>query len=301
MNRHQLSDPMKPVAAAERYAALDVLRGAALLGVLMVNLLVGFRVSLFKSFLTFHTHAGWANRATDILLAWIFEFKAFALFSFLFGVGVGVQAERAATHQRSAAVFLTRRFSVLLVIGLCHMLLVWNGDILTLYAICGLLLIPFVALPARWLAAAGLAVIVLSPHLPFFDSLFPSTEAMRVQAGVATRIYATGSFMEILTLRWREAWQFIAPLLIGSLPRTFGLMLFGIAAWRAGVLQRLTEQRKLLRAILVVAGSFGALTTTLQVWSKETGQPPPGALDWLYPYSVVLLAFAYGADRKSVV
>jgi uncharacterized protein len=35
--------------------------------------------------------------------------------------------------------------------------------------------------------------------------------------------------------------------------------------------------------------------TTLEVWAKETGQPPPVALDWLYPYSIVFLAFAYGA------
>ncbi|MEK7834421.1 MAG: DUF418 domain-containing protein [Acidobacteriota bacterium] len=286
---------MQPVAAAERHLALDALRGTALLGVLLINLDSGFRGSLFAHILNSHTHAGWANRAADIALAWVFEFKAFTLFSFLFGVGVGVQAQRAAMHQDSTASFLARRFAVLLVIGLCHMLLIWNGDILTLYAVCGLLLIPFVRMPARWLAALGLAVIVLSPFLPFFGSLFPTEAAMHVQADIATRVYATGGFTEIMVLRWHEAVHFIAPLLFGVLPRTFGLMLFGIAAWRSGVLQRPTERRKLLQAILVVAGSLGALTTTLQVWSKETGQPPPGALDWLYPYSVVLLAFAYGA------
>jgi len=234
MNGSVLLEPMpkamQPVAAAERHVALDVLRGVALLGVLLVNLHSGFRVSLFAHILTFHTHAGWANRGTDILLAWIFEFKAFTLFSFLFGVGVGVQAERAATHQRSAARFLARRFTMLLVIGLFHMLLVWNGDILTLYAVCGLLLIPFVAMSGKWLAALGLTVIVLAPFLPFFDSLFPTNAEMRVQAAVATGIYATGSFTEILALRWHETAHFIAPLLINSLPRTFGLMLFGIAA-----------------------------------------------------------------------
>jgi len=51
----------------------------------------------------------------------------------------------------------------------------------------------------------------------------------------------------------------------------------------------------MLKAILVVAGSLGAMATTLQVWSKETSQPPPDAFEWLYPYSVVLLGFAYGA------
>lgn len=295
MNHSNISESMQPVAAAERYAVLDVLRGAALLGVLLINLHVGFRVSLFTHILNFHTHAGRANRATDFLLAWVFEFKAFTLFSLLFGVGVGVQAERAAKYKRGAARFLARRFAMLLIIGLGHMLFIWNGDILILYAVCGLLLIPFITMSARWLAAAGFAVIVVSPYLPFFDSLFPSGDAMRVQADVATRVYATGSFAEILFLRVNETVYFIAPLLLSSLPRTFGLMLLGIAAWRWGVLQRPGERHKLLQAILIVAGGLGALTTTFEVWSKETGRPPPGVLDLLYPYSIMLLAFAYGA------
>ena len=175
------------------------------------------------------------------------------------------------------------------------MLLIWNGDILTLYAVCGLLLIPFVNLSGRWLAIAGLAVVLLSPYLPFFGSLFPTQAAIQAQAEIATRVYSTGSLAEIAAMRVSEAVHFIAPLLISSLPRTFGLMLLGIAAWRGRLLQRPAEHRKPLRASFAVAGSLGALATTLLVWSKETGQPPPAALNWLYPYSTVLLAFAYGA------
>src|SRR5262249_17288201 len=126
MNDSSLMDPMRPVSSDERNVALDALRGAALFGVLMVNLLVGFRVSLFDSIITFHTHTGWANHAVDILAAWLFEFKAFTLFSFLFGVGIGVQTERAARGKISAARFFVRRFAVLLAIGLCHMFLIWN-------------------------------------------------------------------------------------------------------------------------------------------------------------------------------
>lgn len=285
---------MKPISSDERNISLDALRGAALFGVLIVNLLVGFRVSLFQSILTFHTHPGWVNHAVDIVVAGVFEFKAFTLFSFLFGVGAGVQGQRAAAHQANASSFFVRRFMVLLAIGLCHMLLIWNGDILTLYAVCGLLLIPFAGLPTCWLLALGAALVALSPYLPFFGALYPTEAAMRAQAALATHVYANGSFAEIMAFRWHEAWRFIAPLLIGSLPRTFGLMLLGMAAWRGGVFQQPQKHRKLLKIIAIVAGSLGALMTTLQVCSKETGQPPSAAFDWLYPYSVVLLAFAYG-------
>lgn len=286
---------MQPVTATERVAALDVLRGSALLGVLLINLDSGFRGSLFAHILNFHTHPGWANRATDLLLAWVFEFKAITLFSFLFGVGVGVQTERTTKRRRSVGRFLTRRFAVLLAIGLCHALLIWNGDILTLYAVCGLLLIPFTRLSGRWPGMAGLAIIALSPYLPLFGDLFPSEAAMRTEAILATRVYATGSFAEIMALRVNEAVYFISPLLIGALPRTFGLMLLGMAAWRREIPQRPAEHRKLLWGVLAVGGSLGALTTTLELWARETRHLPPTALDFFSPYSIIFLAFAYGA------
>lgn len=295
MNDVLLTERMTPVSADKRNLAVDALRGAALLGVLLINLDSGFRGSLFAHILSFHTHPGWANHVTDLVLAWVFEFKAFTLFSLLFGVGVGIQSERAAFGRINASNFLVRRFAVLLAIGLLHMLLIWNGDILMLYAVCGLLLIPWIGCRARTLAVLGIAIVVLSPYLPFFGSLFPTEEAMRAQSDLATRVYAAGSFAEIMVLRFNEAVHFIAPLLIGSLPRTFGLMLLGVSTWRVGLLQRPAEHRKLLLAILVIAGSLGALTTTLELWAKESSKQPPAALDWLYPYSVVLLAFAYGA------
>jgi uncharacterized protein len=277
----------------ERLVALDALRGAALLGVLLVNLEVGFRVSLFQQMLTPHMHAGGLNYAVDILIAGVFEFKAFSLFSFIFGIGIAVQAERTAAHGGSVTVFLLRRFAVLLLIGLAHLLLVWNGDILTLYAICGLLLVPLVKCSTRVLAALGLGVIVLAAYVPLFGWLFPAAEAMRAHAALATQIYAHGGWTEILALRWSETWHFIVPLLLGSLPRTFGLMLLGIACWRARVL---TEQYgKLLRNVFIVAGSLGALTTTLQIRAQESGHALSVALDWLAPFASLLLALGYGA------
>jgi uncharacterized protein len=67
MNHNALPAQMQPVA--DRVLMLEAVRGAALLGVLLVNLLAGFRVSLFAHMLTLHTHAGWTNRAADLLLA----------------------------------------------------------------------------------------------------------------------------------------------------------------------------------------------------------------------------------------
>src|SRR5690242_16484274 len=86
----------QPVAQRERYPVLDVIRGVALFGVLLVNTETLFRVSLFRHMLQLHTEAGWMNHLVDVLLAGAFEFKAFSLFSLMFGVGFAIQAERAA-------------------------------------------------------------------------------------------------------------------------------------------------------------------------------------------------------------
>jgi uncharacterized protein len=293
MSDSTLSKPMQPVT--ERLVALDALRGLALFGVLLVNLESDFRASLFEQMLTPHLHPGWVNYVTDLLLAGLFEFKAFTLFSLLFGVGIGVQIERAAQRQQSPARFLARRFGVLLVLGLGHMLFIWNGDILTLYAVCGLLLIPLIVLSAGWLAVLGLALIVFAPYMSFLWVFLPSQAAIRAHAALATQVYATGSFAEIMALRWHEAGRFIAPLLLGSLPRTLGLMLCGITLWRCGFLSKPAPQRGWLKLTFLLAGTLGASTTSVQLWAHETGQPAPSTLRWLYPYDVVLLAGAYGA------
>jgi plasmid maintenance system killer protein len=145
----------QPTASDERYVALDVLRGLALFGVLLINLHTLFRVSLFEHILHFHTEPGTWNHVADVLLAGLLETKAVSLFSLMFGIGSAIQAERAAARGVNVTRFLVRRYLVLLALGLCHWCLIWNGDILTLYAVCGLLIVPFMRLPAWMLAVLG--------------------------------------------------------------------------------------------------------------------------------------------------
>ena len=259
----------------------------------MVNLLLGFRVSLFESMLTLHTHPGWANHAVDLVTAWALEFKAFTLLSFLFGVGLGLQIERLANHQVSASRFLLRRLVALFCIGILHILLVWNGDILTLYAVCGMLLLPLITVDAKWQAAVGIAILILSPFLPLGG--LPSESVLRAHAALATQVNATGTWTEIFALRLSEEWHFIVPLLIGSMPRTLGLMLMGLGTWRTGFLRTLPGRPKVLRIMVVAGGSVGALTTTWHLWCREAGLPVPALLADLDSYGLVMLTFAYAA------
>lgn len=291
-NRDSL--PLQPVGESERYRYLDVLRGLALFGVLLINLLSVFRVSLFQHILEFHTDPGRLDHLVDLLAAAFVEFKAFTLFSFLFGIGTAIQAERCATRGVPATRFLLRRFLVLFGFGLCHMFLLWNGDILLLYAVCGLLMIGTLSLPPRTLAVLGLAAILLPYFVPLgFE--FPGKAGLREQALAATRVYAHGGYFEILAFRWNEAWRFILPLVWSVLPRTAGLMCWGGAAWRAGLLLHPERHRRLLWAVLLGGAAIGGGTSLAHALAQSSGRPSPLRSELEDLVSVMPLAFAYAA------
>ncbi|MGW5362546.1 DUF418 domain-containing protein [Actinopolymorpha pittospori] len=88
----------------------------------------------------------------------------FPIFSLLFGIGFSLLLNSAADRATRPRLLLLRRLLVLLTMGLVHMLLLWHGDILTIYAAVGLL----VLLPSTWLprwAVAGLAAVLVSTSL----------------------------------------------------------------------------------------------------------------------------------------
>src|SRR6478609_3093124 len=121
-----------PVATSDRVASLDALRGVALFGVLTVNLVTEFRVSLFEQFLPPATGGTAADHAVGSIVRVGLESKAFILFSLLFGVGLAAQHARAVARGSGFAPYAARRLTMLLAIGVTHLFLVWNGDILTL-------------------------------------------------------------------------------------------------------------------------------------------------------------------------
>jgi hypothetical protein len=133
-----------PVNPGERIDAIDVLRGIALFGVLAINVVNEFRVSIFEEFLPAASTTGTLDHAVQTFLTMAVELKAMALFSLLFGIGMAIQFERLAPDPRRG-MLLVRRLAILLVIGLAHLFLIWNGDILTEYSLAG-----FIALPLLW-------------------------------------------------------------------------------------------------------------------------------------------------------
>jgi uncharacterized protein len=282
----------QPATPAERYRTIDILRGLALFGVLMVNLLTVFRVPLLEHILRPHTDPGRANHLVDLLVAGALEFKALTIFSFLFGVGIAIQVERAASRKVSARSFLVRRMAWLFILGTAHLFLVWNGDILALYAVCGLLLLPFLRLPWPALFVIGAAAIALPEVVPFGLPL-PSGHAATAHIAQARQVYGNAGFLAILKFRWHESWLLIVPLLIAILPRTTGLMYWGMAAWRNGILREPDRHRGKLVMALVLGGAVGAAATINEVWATSSGSAPWPALQAANVAAPILLALAY--------
>src|ERR1700730_11918009 len=104
-----------PVNPSERIDAIDVLRGVALFGVLAINVVNEFRVSIFEEFLPAANTTSALDRTVQTVLTMAIELKAFALFSLLFGIGLAIQFERLANDPRRA-MLLVRRLAILLVI-----------------------------------------------------------------------------------------------------------------------------------------------------------------------------------------
>src|SRR5882672_6138949 len=131
-----------PIVPADRIAAIDIVRGIALFGVMAINVVTIFRVSIFERFLPTPMDGAWFDRALHSSLMIGIDLKAFALFSLLFGVGLAIQYDHLSASYRRTAL-LVRRLAFLLLIGAAHLVLIWNGDILFEYAIAGLVVLPF--------------------------------------------------------------------------------------------------------------------------------------------------------------
>lgn len=293
----KLSDRVRaePVAPKERIGALDALRGLALFGVLAINLETEFRVSIFQQFLSHASERG-LDRLIDAGLGIFVDMKAFAVFSLLFGIGLAIQYERTGVGPRRV-VLLTRRMLALLAFGLVHLFLIWNGDILTEYALAGLLVLPFLFAP-NWLvilaAATSLLLYLVIPYLPPLIA-FPEPGWLQEHVRSANQVYATGSFGQVLTFRIEEI-RALLPLHADIFPRTVGLFLIGVFAWRAGLVRNAKDWVSWLWAAAALGIVVGLILTLATSGREYTGWPPLGQIAvFAAPIGTILLAVGYAA------
>ncbi|MEV4110476.1 DUF418 domain-containing protein [Nonomuraea sp. NPDC049695] len=162
-----------------RIAALDVIRGFALCGILLAN------VQPIASMGAPPVSGGQAG-AAEAWLGLFVEQRFYAIFSLLFGVGFSLLLESAAERTARPRLLLSRRLLALLAMGLAHHFLLWEGDILAIYAVVGLV----VLLPSTWLprwAVAGLAFVLLAVALAIVPSPFTIVPGLFLLGSALTR------------------------------------------------------------------------------------------------------------------
>lgn len=283
----------------KRYVILDALRGFAILGIILAN---------FPEFSlwTFSDPGTWTltDRMTRAVQTFLVDGKFYTLFSLLFGMGFSIQLANADGKLRT----FYRRMAVLWVIGLLHLCFLWSGDILMLYAVCGMILPLFRKLPTRGilLCAGGLLLLPI-----LLDALFGTSpadplerEQWRIcalygitEANFGTWLADAGSYREVLQFLHQGSvermWEFV----IGHrLFKVLGLFLIGFAVGRERIYADIRGHAPLLKRILTCGLLLGIPVGVLYTWSSMAGHPLGRVMhETFYLLSVYPMGFAYAA------
>jgi len=141
MNPTELS--ITPLGNADRILYLDILRGIAILFIFLANIPYLSGTYFYPPEMAAGFPSAPLDNAFKVFFFTLIDGKFYSIFSILFGIGFVVQYNSIKNSHRSFVPFFCRRMLGLLLIGSIHLVLVWPGDILTLYALLGFLLIGF--------------------------------------------------------------------------------------------------------------------------------------------------------------
>lgn len=255
-------EPAAPVAEAERRPTVDSLRALALLGVVVVNV-AAYRRGVGPTLSAAGGRVGGGVDALTVGLSALAEGRFYPLFSFLFGWGLAVQDARSRDRGRSVVGPWLRRCGVLLVLGVAHALLLFDGDILVTYALIGATLLLVRPLRPGWLAGLGAGLVVVQSL--FTTGLVALATAVADPNGLGAarlradaladlaadaRVYGDGSFGDVVSLR---AHDLAVSLPLGLLTvggTVAGMMCLGMAVARVGWLEPRRWPRWLRRSIV---------------------------------------------------
>jgi uncharacterized protein len=227
--------------------------------------------------------------------------KFYTIFSLLFGVGFSLILSR-----HPVSLFM-RRMLLLAVIGFCHLMFIWSGDILLLYACGGLLLPLFIRLKDKALLAVAVVLIVLPVGLdaltefggidfarPFYDAWWAEASRQGItEENFATWLRDADSYPKMFAFLCQGAcermWEFVEG---HRLPKVVGLFMLGYLIGKHRLYARFEELP--LRKVCFVAFAVGVPMSILYAWSATHGHPWGQTVhSLLYAASVIPMAAGY--------
>lgn len=255
-----------PIKSSQRIHALDSLRGFALLGVAAVNLLY---IS-GPGGITTPPAADIADRTGFFLTHWLFAGKSYSLFALLFGISFGLQVTRIEKSRADTDLFFVRRFGVLALFGILHAFLLWQGDILLVYAAFGIILTAVRNWSPKLLTGVGLTLLLLPVIVNIVLALnqLPAApvRAPNVVISDDSAIFRSGTFATILEARATDALRLISGQITVSLPNILSMMLFGLTAVKSGRLKLwLSDEQELIRCTVIGLG-LGVPANAFYAW-----------------------------------
>ncbi|MFL9842009.1 DUF418 domain-containing protein [Sphingomonas sp. ST-64] len=283
---------MATTAAGDRYLTLDTVRGVAVLGILLLNI-----IAFSMPAPAYMNPAAYGGAQGADLAVWLgnfilFDSKMRGLFSFLFGASTLLVIDRATAKGESPGRVHYARMIWLLVFGLLHLWLVWWGDILSNYALMGmiafffrgariktLLIVGCILLGVQFLVASSLVLVSgMAQAMP--DSPEWREAALALERGFGqppqqwlaedVALHRDG-WWSLTTEQFRET--SFAPI-AGVFQygwETLAYMLFGMAAFRNGMLAGRWERRRYWRWVAIGFGIGIAAYGTLALWIIGSG------------------------------
>ncbi len=295
----QTHPTLSPTVGSDRVEIVDILRGFALLGIVIVNMgLIG--VPVYGLAVDMADWPGQPNQAAEWLIRVFAEGKFYPLFSFLFGWGLAAQMRRAEAQGVPFVPLYLRRLAALLLIGVVHAVLFWEGDILVIYALLGALLLLFRHRSRRtillWAVMSLLAPVVIMAGLAGLvqwgvsqgaaagiDASFAETiTSMQQAAAQATAVYAGGSYGAIVAQHIRDLTFLYPSMLFFFMPTVFGMFLLGLLAGREGLFHDVPAHLRTFRRLAVWGLSLGLLGSVTYTYAQEvSNRAVPGGMSVL--------------------
>ncbi len=202
---------LAPVAPGDRYGSIDTLRGVAVLGILAMNIMAfaqpmaGYFSPIAPGLVEHQGEYRGANAVAWWVQYLVFDMKMITIFSMLFGAGLVLMHGRASVRAREgfAGVYY-RRLGVLIVFGLVHAYLIWFGDVLFVYALCGLVLYPMRRLRPATLIGVGILLVVVGLVITSLMGMF--LQYMHTEALAAQAVLDAGGELSGQQRGWIDGW-----------------------------------------------------------------------------------------------
>lgn len=240
---------IKPTGVNERIISIDVMRGFALLGIFVVNML------FFHSPYIYINPYTWFQNPSDFetfkMIDIFVQGSVYPLFSMLFGYGLAMQFLKSTANGGPFAKFAVRRLTVLLIIGCIHAFLIWAGDILITYALAGFVLILMIRLKPIWLLLISIFLFLIPNGLlyglVYLGSLLEPnatiiyTGIQEIEASIVA--YGQGSWGDIFSQRLAD-WLYMSGnglIVISMLFTIVPFLLLGAAAAKWKLIERVRE------------------------------------------------------------